>query len=162
MIERFNDEKQADKQYEPKSNSGTVRFRNIEKYKLYTRAAENIPSWSKTLYELVTDLGNVNNISHSYVLFLMVSGSNFAVTGGTGYQVISQDKQYYFGIDILSRLVKPNDTVIKSVSDRYLSGNILGGNYQLRGKGTINSETAFNNFFDKIKIALTSQIIKQK
>lgn len=162
IVDQFNDEKDSDKQYTLKANKEDIKFNNIAKYELYTRAAETVPDWSTTLDELVTDLGNVNNISHSYVLFLEVDDSNFAVTGGNGYQVIGQDKYYNFGIDLLSRLVEPNDTVIKRVSDRYFSGNILGGNYQLKGKGTINNETDFNNFFDEIYIVLSSKVIKNK
>lgn len=162
IVERFNDEKEEDKQYTVKENNERKTFTNISDYRLYTRAAKTVPDWSKILEELVTDLGNISNTSHSYVLFLEVDDSNFAVTGGSGYQVIGQDKQYQFGIDLLSRLVEPNETVIKSVSDRYFSGNILGGNYQLKGKGTINNETGFNNFFNEIYIALSSKTIKEK
>lgn len=162
IVERFNDEKEEDKQYTVKENNERKTFTNISDYRLYTRAAKTVPDWSKILEELVTDLGNISNTSHSYVLFLEVDDSNFAVTGGSGYQVIGQDKQYQFGIDLLSRLVEPNETVIKSVSDRYFSGNILGGNYQLKGKGTINNETEFNNFFNEIYIALSSKTIKEK
>ena len=161
LIEEFNDGKNTDKQFVLKENKN-VKLKNISKFSLYTRAAENTPDWSKTLETLVNDLPEVTNVSHSYILFLEVNKTSFVVTGGSGYQVISSAKEFNFGIDLLSRLIEPSETVVKGIKDRNFTGNILGGDYQLKGKGTIYSETDFNNYFDEIRIELKSSVIRTK
>src|SRR5699024_12225003 len=88
--------------------------------------------------------------------------SQFSVTGGNGYQVISKEKEFNIGIDLISRLIDRTDPVVKRAKERFSTGSILGGDYQLKGRGTLYSETAFNNYFDEIQIELKSSIIITK
>ncbi|MUV37127.1 hypothetical protein JNUCC1_00933 [Lentibacillus sp. JNUCC-1] len=138
------------------------RFRNISAYSLYTSVAKTSPNWGATLSELVNDLGEIENIRQSFVLFLKVGDESFAATGGNGYQVLEGVKDYNFGLELLSRLISQNDDVIKRVNDRYFTGNILGGNYQYNRRVTINTEADFNNFFNEIYVALPSDKITKK
>lgn len=160
IINEYNDDKEHDKQYQPRT-SNNIKFENIKDYKLYIRAAETIPDWGASLSVLVSDLDNIRNVNHSYVLFFKLSTHQFAVTGGNGYQVIEKHKDFSFGINLLSRLISPNDAVIKRINDRYFSGTIIGGNYQYSGVASINSEREFNNFLHEIYLALPSEVIQE-
>src|SRR5699024_12739788 len=100
--------------------------------------------------------------SNSYILFIQIVTTQFAVTGGNGYQFISKEKEFNFVIDLLSRLIDRTDQVVKRAKERFLTGSILGGDYQLKGRGTLYSETAFNNYFDEIQIKLKRYIISTK
>lgn len=162
IIDEFNEDKDIDKQYILRTNNDGIIFNNISNYRLYTRAAETTPDWGLTLENLVINLDNVTNISHSYVLFLQVGKQNFAATGGNGYQAIENHKDFSFGIDLLSRLIDRNDSVIKRTNDRYISGNIMGGVYQFNGSVSINTEKEFNNYFNEIYLALSTEKIEEK
>src|SRR5699024_9350257 len=101
LIDEFKDEKDADKQYYITENREDLIHESISNYALYVRQAESSPEWVIVLGPLVTDLPPIINISNSYILFIQVGTTQFAVTGGNGYQVISKDKEFNFGIDLL-------------------------------------------------------------
>lgn len=162
IIEDFNENNETEnKKFLLKRNSQFT-FDNISNYKLYTRAAETIPEWGKVLDSLVTNLGSINNVNHSYVLFLEVNGEKFAITGGTGYLVLEKYKKYNFGLELLSRLIGENDNYIKRINDRFFTGNKIGSDFQYIGNVTLNSERDFNNFFREIYLALPRDIIQDK
>lgn len=162
IIADFNKDKEEDKQFTKKTNTKDIDFENISDYELYTRAAKTEPDWGFTFDNIVTDIGTVQNINHSFILFIAVGTLRFAVTGGVGYLVLDKYKRYDFGIDLLSRLITPTDNVIKRINDRYFTGNKVGSNFQYVGNVNINSEKSFNNFYKEIYLALPSRTIKKK
>lgn len=162
IIEEFNEDKEPQDHFIPKKNNPNKKFKNIKDYQLYIREGINKPDWKHPLKQLVTDLGSIENVNYSYVLFVEVANDYFAITGGSGYHVINKYKQYNFGIEVLSRLIDPSDSVIKRVNDRYLTGNLMGSNLQFLGNVSINSEKNINTFFEEIYIALSSEIIQDK
>ncbi|MFC4025167.1 DUF6119 family protein [Oceanobacillus longus] len=162
IIDEFNEDKEEDKQFRTKNNKSDVNFPNIKEYRLYTRAAETEPAWAKALNELVDDLGAVDNINNSYVLFLELQEGSFVATGGHGYSVIENDKNFDFGMELLSRLIKRNDSVIKKINDRHLVGNVVGGNYLYHQKVSVDTEKGFNKYFSEIYTALPSKTIEAK
>src|SRR5699024_2205001 len=131
-------------------------------YALYVRQAESSPEWENVLGPLVTDLPPIVNISNSYILFIQIGTTQFAVTGCNGYQVISKEKKFNFGIDLLSRLINRTDAVVKRAKERCLIGSLLCGDYELKGRGKLYSDTVFNNYFDEIQIELKSSILIMK
>jgi len=163
IVENFNSNcEEEDKKFNLKNNR-KFHFENIQDFKLYMRAAETEPDWSKVLVDLVTtNLNDVKNINHSYVLFIKVNEIFFAVTGGSGHHLIDSSKKYNFGLELLSRIVNEDDNYIKSVADRHFTGKKLGGGTQYIGNVTINSERDFNNMFKEIQLALPKSVIEEK
>lgn len=129
---------------------------------MYTRASETTPDWTKPLSELVEDLGEVHNINNSYVLFLRVGKESYAVAGGFGYSVIGSYKNFNFGNDLLSRLIKPDENAIKRISERRITGNIVGGESLYYQNVSLNTEKGFNRFMSEIYTALPKETIEQK
>jgi uncharacterized protein (TIGR04141 family) len=161
IIDEFNEDKDEDKKFRIKTNSNK-KFKNIIEYNLYTRAASTTPDWVNPILHLVKDLGEVENINNSYVLFMKVGNESYVATGGQGYSVIETDKNFQFGIELLSRLISNNESVIKSISNRYIAGNIVGGNYQFHENVSAELESGFNRYFSKIYTALPAKTIKKK
>src|SRR5690625_5626544 len=90
LIDEINDKKYANKQYYITENREDLKHENISNYALYVRQTESSPEWENVLGPLVTDLPPIVNISNSYILFIQIGTTQFAVTGGNGYQVISK------------------------------------------------------------------------
>lgn len=161
IINEFNKDKTEDKKFKIKHNKNK-KFKNIIEYKLYVRAASTTPDWERTLSELVEDLDGISNINNSYVLFLRIGKESYVATGGQGYSVLEKDKNFNFGIELLSRLIDKNESVIKRISNRYIAGNIVGGNYQFHEEVSAELEKEFNRYFSEIYAALPSDTIIEK
>lgn len=162
IVDEFNEGKEENKQFKLKTNRLNVEFEHIKEYKLYTRAAETTPDWANPLSDLVEDLGEVRNINNSYVLFLKVDEDSFAAAGGFGYSVVASFKNFNFGIELLSRLIKPDEGAIKRISDRRLAGNIVGGDFLYHQNVSLNTEKGFNRFMSEIYTALPKETIEEK
>lgn len=162
IIEEFNEDKEPEDHFVVQKKRQDLSFKYITNFELYIREGKTQPDWCRPISQLAKGLPEIQNINYSFVLFIELSGIHFAITGGTGHHVIEKHKYYNFGIDLLSRLIDPNESVIKSVNDRYLTGNRLGSSIQYHGNVSINYEKGLNTFFDKIKIALRSDVIQDK
>lgn len=162
IVDVFNSNCDEDDKEFSLERKGPFQFTNNRDYKLYTRAAKTKPDWSPVLSELSASLENVENVNHSYVLFVHVNNKIFAITGGGGYQLIDSSKVFYFGLYLLSRIVSEDDNYIKGVVDKYFVGNKIGGGTQYINNVTINAEQNTNNMFKEIKSALPKGVIKDK
>lgn len=134
----------------------------IEEYRIFVRAAKTKPDWGTVLQDIVSDLGDIQNTNHSFVLFLKIKDYIFAASGGAGHMLIASAKKYNFGLDLLSRIMDKDDTFIKRVRDRYFSGNKIGGGTQFLGNVTISSENNLNNMFRELDLELPSDVIEEK
>src|SRR5690625_7704100 len=96
LIDEFNDEKDADKQYYITENREDLKHENISNYALYVRQAESSPEWENVLGPLVTDLPPIVNISNTYILFIQIGTTKFTLIRGNGYQFISKENEFNY------------------------------------------------------------------
>lgn len=162
IISKYNKTIQDEhKKYELRSNKEVSFFQNIRNYRVYSAVKDTTPEWKNFLEELVDDLPSIKNISYSYVMFLEYESKIFAVTGGKGYLVIQEYKDNNFGLELLSKILDPNDPVIKQTTDRYLSGNRIGAKNYFLNYVSLNSESSISNFFKSIVTFFTKKQIEE-
>lgn len=161
IINSYNQNSENDMWFKKKTNRLSMSFDNISNFCVYHAISKNIPEWNYVLNEIVTDLPEIINYNHSYVMFLECQNEIFAITGGRGYLVLENYKDYYFGLDLLSKLITPYDTLIKETTDKYLSGYRSSSHNQFLDFVTLNSESSFSNYFKNINVFFTKEKIEE-
>lgn len=95
-----------------------------DRYRLFVAAIDTEPKWGPFLNEFAKEQRRFRNVTESFVLIRIVGQSDaYAVTGGLGTYAIQPFIDPDFGLDVLSRLVKPDK--IKAIRQQAISGNIL-------------------------------------
>lgn len=161
IIEEYNNTLPDSGRFEALTNVRRTIFNEISNYKIYYARTRTTPDWQPLISNLVSDLPTRENNNQSFVMFIECQDSIFAITGGRGYLVLTNYKDYNFGLELLSRILEPNESVIKETSDRYLSGNRASGQNQFLGLVTLNSESGISNFFQKIDVFFTKEKIEE-
>ncbi len=104
-----------------------------ENTKCYLQKKSVPVGWSNFVNNLLqTQIIDIKNIIHSFVLFIKKNENIYAITGGHGYNVIKQYIMPDFGITILEKTFDKSALVMKSMQDRALVGNL----FDFRGKWT--------------------------
>ncbi|MGM0844999.1 MAG: DUF6119 family protein [Bacillota bacterium] len=161
IITCYNQGLEEDNRFTEKENREEAPFKDVDNYKVYFSESKTQPVWQYPLMELVAEFPTLQNLKHSFVLFLECQNNIFAITGGKGYLVLSEYKDYNFGIELLSKILKPDESIIKETNDRYLSGNRASGQQQFLGPVTLNSESSISNFFKGIDVFLKREKIEE-
>ncbi|UGB30958.1 MULTISPECIES: DUF6119 family protein [Bacillales] len=146
--------------YKLKKINTQIPFKHIESIKVYVAMHQTTPQWKDTLNELLyDDIRQIKNISHSFLFFIKIQNNFFAITGGKGHLVISEYKDYAFGLEILSKIMLPRDNIIKSIADRSLQGNRFSGQQYFNNFVNLISENNISNYFKEINTFLTKEKI---
>ncbi|MDF1996405.1 DUF6119 family protein [Peribacillus frigoritolerans] len=135
-------------------------FEHIDNLRVYLAIHRTPPQWKDTLDELLDDdIKYIENTSHSFLFFIKCRNNYFAITGGKGHLVISEYKNYSFGLEILSKIMLPKDNIIKSIGDRSFQGNRFSGQQHFNKFVNLISENNMSNYFKQINTFLTKEKI---
>src|SRR5690625_578951 len=92
-------------------------------YRLFTLPRRTTPRWSDFVNSISSEPKDYTNISESFVLMREASnGTVFATTGGLGTHAIRTYVDPDFGLNLLSRLVDPNQITL--LRQQPISGNV--------------------------------------
>ncbi|ACM11449.1 DUF6119 family protein [Bacillus paranthracis] len=161
IINKYNKELPQGSEFVEKEQIDKNKFEKVSNYKVFFSESQTKPDWQYPLQELVDNLPTIKNLNHSFVLFLECQDNIFAITGGKGYLVLQEYKDYNFGLELLSKILDPNDSIIKETNDRYLSGNKASGQHQFLGLVTLNSESSISNFFKGVDVFFKKERIEE-
>lgn len=161
IMNEYNSSLQEGARFEALSNVRRTIFNGISNYKVYYSRNRTTPDWRPFIAGLVTDMPTRDNLIQSFVFFIECQNNIFAITGGRGYLALADYKDYNFGLELLSKILEPNESVIKETSDRFLSGNRASGQNQFLGLVTLNSESGISNFFQKIDVFFTKEKVEE-
>lgn len=110
-------------------NAGNYRQINLKAecrdLTLYVHSGDKPPRWKDTLREILLDqnaLNPLSNRTHSFVLYVSIGASTYAVCGGNGSLAIQKYTQSDFGLDIVARLIEPSRIRLKR--QRGLTGEV--------------------------------------
>lgn len=130
--------------------------------RVYSLSITFPPKWvgfiDKALSER-SDLRNRYNTSHSFVAFIGFNEKIFVITGGSGSRLIDGYVDQNFGLEVLSRLIDRDSSVIKSIHDRTVTGNVLGQSQFYRGNQRFSDQSQFGKVFQKVKAELELKIL---
>ena len=124
------------------------------------------PGWKYYFGDLVTDNQDIlrkdRSWAESCVVFLRNKASLncYAVTGGIrGYSVVENFIDEEFGVDILSRLIKRDDRIIKSVREKSVVGSVLGATKYFRHEYNIYENSDFGKIYQELKVSLDKEVL---
>lgn len=128
-------------------------------YYLYVHNfAEKKSDWIKFFpYELTANLEfEVTNIS--ILLFVDNGRDIFIIVGGRGFQLVLPYIDQTFGLSVLSRVLKPEEDFITSISSRGLTGSRSGMSEQFRDEFKIIDFIRFGKIPTKAHLTLSKKI----
>ncbi len=161
IISKYNQGLPEGSEFVERESIAEKKLEKVSNYKAFFSESQTQPDWQYPLKELVNNLPTLQNSNHSFVLFLECQDNTFAITGGKGYLVLQEYKDYNFGLELLSKILDPNDSIIKETNDRYLSGNKSSGQHQFLGLVTLNSESSISNFFKGVDVFFKKERIEE-
>lgn len=83
----------------------------------------------------------------------------YAITGGQGYHIISEFIEKNFGLNIVPRLIKTEDNVIKKVVEDRLMGNRIYTSRRNRSNTNLDFETDFSNVYRELEFSADEDIL---
>jgi len=133
---------------------------------LYKKKASN-PAWKEFFSNIATPdqdiLKPFQSKIESFAMFLRndSSGNLYAITGGFGHCPIQDYIDENFGIDILSRIIKKEDKILKAVKEKSVQGGILGSTKFFRNNYNFFENDDFGKIYQELKANLDRKILKK-
>lgn len=134
---------------------------------LFHSSKDSYPKW-KNFFQGIVEQGQdiLKHISkiEGFVLLLnkKSKSSIYAITGGIGYFAIQDFVDSQFGIDILSRLIKKEDKIIKAVKENSTIGSVLGSIKYFRTHYNLYENDSFGKIYQELKATLNKNLLTQK
>lgn len=100
----------------------------------------------------------LTNTNISYVYFYLCDDKVFAVTGGYGSNYISKFTEKNFGLYLLPKIIKKDNSVIKSILQNNLLGNQTASQRTNKNSTSIQSEQDMSSIFRQLSIEATRDI----
>ena len=91
-----------------------------------------------------------NNESYILILYSKKGKCYYASTGGTGHMVIQDIATNDLGLQILSRILKPEDKALRSSKERSLVGGILGSVKIFRNDYNLYDNESFGSIYNEL------------
>lgn len=83
----------------------------------------------------------------------------YAITGGRGYLIISEFIEKNFGLNLVPRLIKTEDKVIRKVVEDRLMGNRIYTSRRNKSNTDLNFETDFSNVYRELEFSADEDIL---
>jgi len=143
---------------------------NIQKFKikLFYNVYPPDVKW-KSFFKQITKndqdiLKSKKSWTESFVLLLLNEDKNisYSIVGGLGYFAIQEFIDNDFGMDILSRLIKKNDKVIRATREQSVVGGILGEAKFFRNNYTLYENESFGKIYQELDTYLDKRALVEK
>lgn len=107
------------------------------------------PSWLRISREAAksNQLQEVKNKNYALLMFFFSYTEIFVITGGHSYRIIEEIVDYDFGFSIVERLIDPNKTEIRSLSERGFVGIELASSRFFRSDFVFHDNDDFGKFY---------------
>jgi uncharacterized protein (TIGR04141 family) len=111
-------------------------------------------------------LNNDISVNEGFILLVSIKKKSkndmYAITGGFGHVELQSYINYQFGLDILSRLIKTDEKVLRSAKERNFIGGVLGSVKYFRGDYNLNENENFGNYYYELRAKLDKSLLKHK
>lgn len=99
----------------------------------------------------------------SYVIFIknLEEKKHYASTGGYSHTIIQEIATNDFGIDILARIVKPEDKALKSSKEKNLTGGVLATVKFFRNDYNLYENENFGNIYNELNAAISKKQLEE-
>ncbi|MBU0612102.1 TIGR04141 family sporadically distributed protein [Patescibacteria group bacterium] len=124
------------------------------------------PKWKKFLSQVTTDNQPISEINkswtESFILLAQNKNNIYAVTGGLGFFIIQDYINQDFGIDVISRLIKKEDKIIKATKEKSVVGGVIGSSKNFRKNYNLFENDSFGKIYQELKANLDKEILQSK
>jgi len=141
-------------------------FMTNHDFRLFYKRWASPVKWKEFLTVIVESdeaiLKNQNSYNEGYILLIKKKDKSdiYAITGGFGHIQLQNFCNYQFGLDIISRLIKTNDKVLRAAKERNFVGGVLGSVKYFRGEYNLNENESFGSFYQELKATLNNTVLK--
>ena len=140
-------------------------FQGFELNLFYQKKASS-PKW-KGFTDGLAHIGQpvtekFKSASEAFVMFLSKNSNRYAITGGHGHFLIQDCIDKDFGIEVLSRLMKKEDKVLRSTKEKSLTGGVLGTTKFFRKSLNLFDNDSFGKFYQELKASLDKDVLISK
>ncbi len=135
------------------------------KVALLYKLSQQTPRWKSFLSNVVLGgqdvLGEGLSKTESFVLLLarLDSGNLYAVTGGVGYFAIQNVIDDDFGMDIISRLIRKEEKILKAIKEKSVMGGVLGTTKHFRKSYNLYENDSFGKIYQELCARLDTDIL---
>lgn len=144
----------------------SVANKNGFQLKLFYQRKDSYPKWKGFVGGITAANQDILLVPRSgiegFVLFLSKEMRLYAVTGGHGHFVVHDCIDGEFGLEVLSRLIKKEDKVLKSAKDKSLTGGVLGTTKYFRKNFNLFDNDSFGKIYKELKASLNKDILTDK
>jgi uncharacterized protein (TIGR04141 family) len=135
-------------------------------HSLYYGNKRRQPKWAGFINVIAAEDQEINNPINSYASFVYFLANPktkniFVITGGQGNFLIQGYIDDYFGIEILSRLIKKDDKSIRTLQERGLTGSLLSASKIFRNNASFLQEDNFGKLFKQVQAGLDPARLRQ-
>jgi len=92
-------------------------------------------------------------------IMLLCNESIYSITGGLGFFSIQNYIDSDFGIDIISRLIKKDEKIIKSTKENSVVGGILGSIKYFRTQYNLFENDSFGKIYQELKTSIEKDVL---
>jgi hypothetical protein len=142
-------------------------FKKDYEFKLFYKRWPTTVQWKKFLEVIVEPdediLKNESSFNEGYILLIRnkkAKSDTYAITGGFGHMQLQDFCDFQFGLDIISRLIRTNDKVLRAAKERNFVGGVLGSVKFFRGEYNLNENESFGSFYQELKATLSNTVLK--
>ena len=100
------------------------------------------------------------NVSH--ILFAYDKNSIYAVCSGAGWQVVTPYADSQFGLNVLSRLIPPNEEAISSARYRGFAGTVAAQETSYRRKARASEVAEFGRLFKDLSGQIAADTVREE
>lgn len=139
-------------------------YKNSFSFRLYHFENPTPPQWRNFIAKILSErstLKKINNINHSFLLFIGYNNEIYAISGGLGSMDIDRYVSHTFGMDILSRLIAKNSPVIKYVQNRSVTGSVLGQSRFFRQDQRLSDDVQFGSIYKEVQAEIDKKLLTE-
>lgn len=148
----------------PRSSICSVSYQGLKGIVFKTT---HYPSWGNVAEQIIAnnelqsqeiDKNFLTNTNISYIYFYIYNDKIFAVTGGYGSNYISKFTEKNFGLYLLPKIIKKDNSVIKSILQNNLLGNQTASQRTNKNSTSIQNEQDMSSIFRQLSIEATRDV----
>jgi len=136
--------------------------------KLYYIAAPGFPKWKGFLSPITVSgedvLRDGKSGNEGFVLLLSSAGGEdiYAIAGGLGYFGIQEHIDPNFGIDVVSRLIKKEDKVLRASKEKNFVGGVSGSTKFFRKNFNLFENDSFGKIYHELSAVLDQTAVRER
>lgn len=152
-----------------RKGNDNVLISDYDEFSLMLIKSKRNPIWKHIVEKMINDgkiiedINNKNilNESTSYILFTIVEGKIYAMTGGRGANYINKFIERNYGLYLIPKIVDKNNPIIKKVVENNITGNNLSTERITKNVTSVSMEDRLGSIYRELSIQVSKDIAEK-